>query len=80
VEGLLQGVHSHPSRVKIEGSLCKCVQSRYLAKYRRNHSEKFRVLGRSKSKRGNLELCMQRVHIVCKECVTESFDSEAQEE
>jgi hypothetical protein len=41
---------------------------------------KFRALGRSKSKEGNLERCMQRVHIFRKEWVTNCFDSEAQEE
>jgi hypothetical protein len=80
MEGLLQGVHSHPSRVKLKEFVARCAQSRYLAKYRRSHSEKFRVSRRNKSKRDNLELCMQGVHIVRKECVTEYFDSEAQEE
>jgi hypothetical protein len=38
------------------------------------------MLGRRKSKEGSLDICMHRVHIVCKECATNSFDSEAQEE
>jgi hypothetical protein len=41
---------------------------------------KFIVLGRRKSKKGKLELFIQRLHIVSKECTTKSSNVEFQEE